>query len=108
MLVAVNKLKTWINTIGALVLGLPFSGFCFWVSIEFVTNAWGIFESSPEPGGLPLVYLLKSLLLVLPATLFLQLLAQLIDDGIKLCLLENFAFDNASINASKQGQIKDD
>jgi TRAP-type mannitol/chloroaromatic compound transport system permease small subunit len=37
-----------------------------------VSNSWKLLESSREAGGLPLVFLLKSLIMVMPALLLLQ------------------------------------
>ena len=56
---------------------LAFAGlgmFLLWIGWDYVASAWAVRESSPEPGGLPLVLLLKSLVLVLPLLLLLQAL----------------------------------
>lgn len=45
--------KAWIDLLGTALLLLPFCGVVLWHSIPFVTNAWAILESSPDPGGLP-------------------------------------------------------
>ena len=39
---------------------------------DYVATAWKVKEASSEPGGLPLVWLLKSLVLILPLMLLLQ------------------------------------
>ena len=45
---------------------------CYWLtylSWDYVLASWSIKETSPEAGGLPFVYLQKSLLILLPAGL---------------------------------------
>jgi len=42
-----------------------------------VTDSWSAREASPEPGGLPFVYLLKTLIPAMALLLALQALAQI-------------------------------
>jgi TRAP-type mannitol/chloroaromatic compound transport system permease small subunit len=42
------------------------------IAWEYVAASWATLEGSREAGGLPLVYLLKSLIMVLPALLLIQ------------------------------------
>lgn len=55
-----EKTKAWVNLIGTIFLLLPFCGVAFWESISFVKNAYLIKETSPDPGGLPARYIIKS------------------------------------------------
>ena len=56
---------------------LPLStGFIVWASWDYVALAWRIREGSAESSGLPFVYVLKTALLLLPALLFMQGLAE--------------------------------
>jgi len=64
--------RAWVDLLGTLLLLFPFCGFIFWVSWEYVLNSWDVLEGSREAGGLPGVFLLKSLILLLPLTLGLQ------------------------------------
>jgi TRAP-type mannitol/chloroaromatic compound transport system permease small subunit len=48
-----------------------------WGSWDYVIDSWSARESSPEPGGLPLVYLLKTLIPAMAVLLALQALAQI-------------------------------
>ncbi len=64
--------KALVNFLGTLVLLIPFCIFLLVVAWPYVTTAWQMFEGSREAGGLPLVYLLKTLILVLPALLLCQ------------------------------------
>ena len=70
--------KAIVDCVGALLFLLPAVGFIFFISWDYVALAWRIREGSPETSGLPLVYLLKSLILVLAALLALQGIAELI------------------------------
>ncbi len=67
----------WINLFGALLLLLPVSGYILFASWDYVYTSWKLVESSREAGGLPLVFMLKSCILLLPALLILQGIAQL-------------------------------
>jgi len=64
--------KAWVNLLGTLIFLLPFSIFLLIIAWDYVAASWSAMESSREAGGLPLVYLLKSLILVLPALLLIQ------------------------------------
>ena len=64
--------RAWVDLIGSIMLLLPMCVYIFWSSWDYVTASWVIRESSPEAGGLPWVYLLKTTLLVAPALLILQ------------------------------------
>ena len=63
-----NK-KRWVNVVGLLLLALPMVVFIFWASLPYVADAWARMEQSGETGGLPLVWLFKTLLLAMPLTL---------------------------------------
>lgn len=68
--------QAWVNSLGATVLLLPLCGFILVISLDYVTASWIIRESSPEPGGIPAVFLLKTLLPLLALNLLLQGLAE--------------------------------
>ena len=48
------------------------------MSLDYVLLSWRINESSGEAGGLPALYLLKSLILIMPIMMMLQGLANII------------------------------
>lgn len=54
--------KAWVNAIGAVIFLLPFSVFLIVISWDFVLKSWEVNEGSSNPGGLPAVYLLKTLI----------------------------------------------
>ena len=66
------RFRLWVDLAGTVVFLVPFSLFLVYVGWDYVWSAWAVRESSSEPGGLPLVWLLKTLVLVLPALLLLQ------------------------------------
>lgn len=72
------KQKAWVNFTGGLILLLPICIFIFFISLDYVLAAWQIMESSSEAGGLPLVYLNKSLILILAITLICQGFAEVL------------------------------
>lgn len=62
---------------GTLFLLLPVTLYILLGSLGYVGSSWAILERSPD-GGIPAVFLLKSLILVMAALLLLQGIAQLI------------------------------
>ena len=75
--------RAWVNLLGTLFLLLPVCAALFWLSLDYVLSSWKEQEGSAN-GGLPFVYLLKSLLLILPAMLTLQGLAELLRHSLTL------------------------
>lgn len=61
--------RALVNLAGTLIFLLPFCIFLLIIAWPYVANSWKLLESSREAGGLPLVFLLKSLILILPALL---------------------------------------
>ena len=79
------KQKAYLNLFGSIFLLLPVCVFIFFISINYVMASWQIMERSSEAGGLPLVYLNKSLILLLAITLSLQGVAEVIRNLVVLC-----------------------
>jgi TRAP-type mannitol/chloroaromatic compound transport system permease small subunit len=69
-----HRHKALVNLAGTLVLLVPLCVFLLLIGWEYVFSSWKLLEKSREAGGLPLVYLLKSLILLLPALLLMQAL----------------------------------
>ena len=69
---ASQKTKAWVNLGGVTFLLMPVCFATWWLSWSYVTNSWSIFESSTETSGLPLIYLLKTVILVFVALISLQ------------------------------------
>ncbi len=68
--------RAWVDLLGALLLLLPVCGFILWVSWDYVASSWALREGSQEVGGLPLVYLLKSVIPAMAILMILQGIAQ--------------------------------
>jgi TRAP-type mannitol/chloroaromatic compound transport system permease small subunit len=66
------RTQAWVDLAGTLLLLAPTCGYIFWVSLDYVAASWALMEESREAGGLPLVYLLKSLIPLAAITLLLQ------------------------------------
>jgi len=58
------RYKAVIDIIGAIFLLLPMVVLVFVVGIDYVASSWALLEASREAGGLPGLYLLKSIILV--------------------------------------------
>lgn len=70
-----RKNQARVNFFGCLLLVLPFTGFIVWTSFDYVINSWKLMEGSREAGGLPLVFILKTLIPAMATLLFLQAVA---------------------------------
>jgi len=69
------RLKAWVNLLGSLLFLIPFCLLVIWSSRKFVSSSYLIGETSPDPGGLPRRWLLKSAIPVSFALLLIQGLA---------------------------------
>lgn len=72
------RARAAVDLLGALVLLLPFAVVLFALTLPYVERSWSVFEGSPQPSGLPLVYLLKTIILVFAVSIGLQGVAQAI------------------------------
>ncbi|MEX1032865.1 MAG: TRAP transporter small permease subunit [Cellvibrionaceae bacterium] len=84
--------KAWVNSIGGLVFLLPVCGFLLFTSWHFVATSWRIGEISTEPGGIPAVFLLKTLIPLAAVLLALQGVAEALR-GL-LCLMTDGLITN--------------
>lgn len=64
--------KAWVDLLGSLVFLLPFAVFILLGSWDYVGASWAVHEGSREAGGLPLVWVLKSLIPLFAVLLILQ------------------------------------
>ncbi|QIZ75598.1 TRAP transporter small permease subunit [Ferrimonas lipolytica] len=72
-----TRRKALVDLAGYLLLLLPIALFFGFTSWNYVMVSWARWEGSGEAGGLPLVYLQKSLLLALVVGLILQAVAEI-------------------------------
>lgn len=75
--------RALVDIVGGLLLLLPVTAFIIWSSWDYVADSWNVLEGSREAGGLPLVFVLKTLIPVM----FLMLLAQGSADIVRNALL---------------------
>jgi TRAP-type mannitol/chloroaromatic compound transport system permease small subunit len=73
-----------VDLLGAMVLLLPFCCVLAWFALPYVGRSWAILERSREASGLPLVFLLKTLIPVFAVLLGLQGIAQAIRAALVL------------------------
>lgn len=72
------RAQAWVNCLGCILFLLPLCVFIFCISWDFVAQSWWIREVSSEPGGIPAVFLLKTLIPLMSVNLGLQATAQFI------------------------------
>ncbi len=70
--------KAWVNLLGSLFLLLPMMIFIGVVSWDYIAFSWSILEKSQEAGGLPFVYLLKTLILGMVFSISIQGVAEIL------------------------------
>ena len=76
------RFKAIVNLIGGLLFLIPFCLLIFFISWDYVLASWVIRETSAENNGLPFIYLLKTLMLLMPVTLLLQGIAEIVRSGL--------------------------
>ena len=79
-----ERAKAWVDSLGTLLFLLPVSVFLLWVSMDFVGRAWEIREVSAEPGGIPGVFLLKSLIPLMAGLMIIQGVYELLKNAFVL------------------------
>ena len=72
-----EKKRAVIDLLGHCIFLLPVAAFIFFISFAYVENSWRITEGSSEVGGIPGIFLLKTLLPITAALIFLQGLASI-------------------------------
>jgi len=75
---ATPRVKALIDLVGAVIFLLPFSLALAWLSLPYVARSWASLEGSRETSGLPLVFVLKTLIPAFALLLTLQGIAQAI------------------------------
>jgi TRAP-type mannitol/chloroaromatic compound transport system permease small subunit len=76
--------RAWVNSLGGIVFLIPVCLFVVASSWNFVTESWAMRETSSEPGGIPAVYLLKSLIPLMALNLLLQGIAEILRNALFL------------------------
>ena len=81
---ASSRTRALIDLIGAVVLLLPFAAVLVLLSVPYVGRSWTILERSREASGLPIVYLLKTLIPLFAILIGLQGVVQAIRAALVL------------------------
>jgi TRAP-type mannitol/chloroaromatic compound transport system permease small subunit len=74
-----KRKRALVDLTGTLLFLMPFCIFMLVIAWPYVANSWKLLETSREAGGLPLVFLLKSLMMVMPALLLGQAFINITD-----------------------------
>jgi len=72
------RTKALVDLAGSALLLMPFALVLVWLSVPYAARSWAILERSQETSGLPLVFLLKTLIPLFAVLMALQGLAQAI------------------------------
>ena len=75
---ASTRTKALIDLAGAILLLMPFMLVLLWLSVPYAARSWAILEHSQEASGLPLVFVLRTLIPVFAVLMALQGVAQAI------------------------------
>ncbi len=79
-----DRTRAWIDLLGTLLLLYPLFGFIIWISLDYVLASWRVLEGSQKPGGLPLIFLLKSFIIVMAVLILIQGTAMLLRAWLRL------------------------
>ncbi len=82
-----ERRKAQLNLIGHLIFLLPVAAFLLVSSLPYAAASWRVLETSPEVGGIPAVFLLKSLIPLGATLLVLQGLSEIVRLSRQLGLL---------------------
>ena len=91
--------KALVDLVGAVVFLIPFCLLVLIGSWDYVMASWAIGETSSETGGIAAVYLLKTLMIVMPITLAMQGIADILNSIVIL----KGGCAQLSASASEQG-----
>lgn len=76
--------RALVDFLGNLLLVLPMCLFIFFNSWDNVSNSWARLEGSEETGGLDLVYVMKTCMLIMPVLVSLQAIAYILRNFLVL------------------------
>lgn len=82
-----EKTKAWIDFLGVFIFLIPFCVVVILSTQGFILNSWAVKEISPDPGGLPARYLLKSMI---PLGFFLLIVQGLSEAGKKFMVITGY------------------
>jgi len=101
-----GRQRALVDFCGGLFFLIPVSVLIFYSSWDYVLASWAIGETSAENNGLPFIYLLKTLMILMPATLLLQGVAEILKSLLILIDQPNSVeSDDASTDPDIHGSI---
>ncbi|NBC49080.1 MAG: TRAP transporter small permease subunit [Gammaproteobacteria bacterium] len=80
--------RAWVDLFGTLLLLMPVSVFLLVSSWDYVAESWAVLEGSREAGGIPGVWALKTLILLMPMLMLVQGLIWAARNGLFLAGVE--------------------
>ena len=98
------RYKARVDLFGSLFLLLPLICLVAWVSLPYVADSWARLEVSREAGGLPGLFLLKSVLLAFCLLVGLQGLSLAGRSYLILCNHPRFMPENGAVVREKPGE----
>lgn len=97
-----ERAKAWVNLLGAIFMLLPFCVVCIYAGFKFGYYSFQFREGSPNPGGLPALYLIKSMIAVGFVFLLLQSFSLIFSAWLVLLGQRTHVFEQSnSIHSSK-------
>ncbi|NND67666.1 MAG: TRAP transporter small permease subunit [Halioglobus sp.] len=78
------RTQAWVNSLGGIVFLLPLCVFILVSSWDYVGESWTMRETSAEPGGIPAVFVLKTLIPAAAICLALQGIAEVLRSTLTL------------------------
>ncbi|MBW1711886.1 MAG: TRAP transporter small permease subunit [Deltaproteobacteria bacterium] len=78
------KTKAWVDVVGSVLFCIPYCLLILWAAWPFVLDSWVLNEGSPDPGGLPARYVLKTIILVSFVLLGFQAISETIKNVLVL------------------------
>ena len=76
--------QAWVNSLGGIVFLLPLCAFIVFSSLDYVAESWSMRETSAEPGGIPAVFVLKTLIPLAAVNLAVQGIAEILRGALVL------------------------
>jgi TRAP-type mannitol/chloroaromatic compound transport system permease small subunit len=80
--------KAWVNLIGSALFLIPWCALIIYVSVGFAAQSFHDMEGSPQPGGLPYLWVIKSAIPACFILLLLQAIVEIIDSILVLKKVE--------------------
>ncbi|MEO1053865.1 MAG: TRAP transporter small permease subunit [Bacteroidota bacterium] len=93
-----EKRKAWVNLIGGIVFLLPWCYISISASWKYAYNSWLMKENSPQPGGLPALYIMKFILVAGFVLLMIQGIVSILKSIVTLRQSKSDMSQNENLN----------